>query len=46
MVSICRMTSIFIAQILPISFPFSFQFFTRLGSVFAEDVGDFRISPI
>ena len=23
------------------SFPFSFQFFTRLGSVFAEEVDDF-----
>ena len=24
--------------------PFSFQFFTRLGSVFAEEVGDFGFS--
>ena len=23
--------------------PFSFQFFTRLGSVFVEEVGDFRM---
>ena len=24
-----------------LSFPFSFQFFTRLAAVFAEEVGDF-----
>ena len=24
-----------------VSFPFSFQFFTRLAAVFAEEVGDF-----
>ena len=28
------------------SFPFSFQFFTRLGSVFAEEVGRFTFGII
>ena len=27
-----------------VSFPFSFQFFTRLTAVFLEEVGDFIIS--
>jgi hypothetical protein len=27
-----------------ISFPFSFQFFTRLAAVFAEEVGDFLMA--
>ena len=26
-----------------VSFPFSFQFFTRLAAVFAEEVGDFGV---
>ena len=26
-----------------VSFPFSFQFFTRLAAVFAEEVGDFTV---
>jgi len=29
-----------------VSFPFSFQFFTRLAAVFAEEVGGFTIGPI
>ena len=28
------------------SFSFNFQFFTRLATVFAEEVGDFSSSPL
>jgi len=30
-------------QVVFVSFPFSFQFFTRLAAVFAEEVGDLGV---